>query len=89
MRIVIVGAGAVGSYLAERLSTEGQDVVGVERRGELAVERQQLVEENTHLRGELRERYDFSSLIGNSGAMRQVFLQITQVELRGALAGQL
>lgn len=30
MRIVIVGAGAVGSYLAEKLSSEGQDVVLVE-----------------------------------------------------------
>ncbi|MEX2422692.1 MAG: 2-dehydropantoate 2-reductase N-terminal domain-containing protein, partial [Acidimicrobiia bacterium] len=30
MRIVIVGAGAVGSYLAERLSIEGQDVVVIE-----------------------------------------------------------
>ena len=30
MRIVIVGAGAVGSYLAERLAIEGQDVVVVE-----------------------------------------------------------
>lgn len=30
MRIVIVGSGAVGSYLAERLSTEGQDVVVIE-----------------------------------------------------------
>lgn len=30
MRIVIVGAGAVGSYLAERLALEGQDVVLVE-----------------------------------------------------------
>ncbi|MFQ5947825.1 MAG: Trk system potassium transporter TrkA [Acidimicrobiia bacterium] len=30
MRIVIVGAGAVGSYLAERLSAEGQDVVVIE-----------------------------------------------------------
>lgn len=30
MRIVIVGAGAVGSYLAQRLSTEGQDVVMIE-----------------------------------------------------------
>lgn len=31
MRIIIVGAGAVGSYLAERLSFDGQDVVVVER----------------------------------------------------------
>jgi trk system potassium uptake protein TrkA len=30
MRIIIVGAGAVGSYLAERLSGEGQDVVVIE-----------------------------------------------------------
>ena len=30
MRIVIVGAGAVGSHLAERLSIEGQDVVVVD-----------------------------------------------------------
>jgi trk system potassium uptake protein TrkA len=30
MRIVIVGAGAVGSYLAERLAYEGQDVVVIE-----------------------------------------------------------
>lgn len=30
MRIVIIGAGAVGSYLAERLAMEGQDVVVVE-----------------------------------------------------------
>ena len=30
LRIIVVGAGAVGSYLAERLSTEGQDVVVIE-----------------------------------------------------------
>lgn len=30
MRIIIVGAGAVGSYLAERLSSDGQDVVVIE-----------------------------------------------------------
>lgn len=43
------------------------------------VERQQLVEENSHLRGELRERFDFSNLIGNSGPMRRVYTQIGQV----------
>lgn len=38
MRVVIVGAGAVGSYLAERLSLEGQDVVVIESDGARAVE---------------------------------------------------
>ncbi len=42
-------------------------------------ERQRLLEENTHLREELRERYDFSHIIGNSGPMRQVYEQIAQV----------
>jgi len=42
-------------------------------------ERQRLLEENTHLREELRERYDFSNLVGNSGPMRQVYEAVTQV----------
>ena len=42
-------------------------------------ETQRLVEENTHLREELRERYDFSIMIGSSGGMRQVYEQIAQV----------
>ncbi len=36
MRIVIVGAGAVGSYLAEKLAYEGQDVVVIESDAERA-----------------------------------------------------
>ncbi|MFP5331707.1 MAG: Trk system potassium transporter TrkA [Acidimicrobiia bacterium] len=44
MRIVIVGAGAVGSYLAERLSTEGQDVVVIEDDEERAAELQERVD---------------------------------------------
>jgi Nif-specific regulatory protein len=42
-------------------------------------ERQRLVEENTTLRQELRERYDFSNIIGTAGPMRQVYEQISQV----------
>jgi Nif-specific regulatory protein len=42
-------------------------------------ERRQLVEENTHLRQELKERYDFSNIMGTSGPMRQVCEQIAQV----------
>lgn len=42
-------------------------------------ERQTLREENRHLREELRERYDFSNLIGTSRRMRQVYEQIARV----------
>jgi Nif-specific regulatory protein len=42
-------------------------------------ERQRLRDENQHLREELRERYDFANIIGNSSRMRQVYEQITQV----------
>jgi Nif-specific regulatory protein len=42
-------------------------------------ERQRLVTENIHLRQELKERYDFSNIIGNSGPMRQVYEQVAQV----------
>ena len=40
MRVVIVGAGAVGSYLAERLSSEGQDIVLIEADATRAAELQ-------------------------------------------------
>lgn len=40
LRIVVVGAGAVGSYLADRLSTEGQDVVVIENDAARAAELQ-------------------------------------------------
>jgi Nif-specific regulatory protein len=45
----------------------------------IEAERRRLVDENTHLRQELQERYDFSNIIGNSGPMRQVYEQIAQV----------
>jgi Nif-specific regulatory protein len=43
------------------------------------VERQRLVEENTQLRQELRERYEFTNIVGNSGPMRRVYEQVAQV----------
>jgi Nif-specific regulatory protein len=43
------------------------------------LERQRLVAENTQLREELRERYEFSNMVGNSGPMRQVYEQVAQV----------
>lgn len=45
----------------------------------IEAERQRLLDENTHLRLELQERYDFSNIIGNSGPMRQVYEQVAQV----------
>ena len=42
-------------------------------------EKDRLRDENEHLRGELRERYDFSNIIGHSSRMRQVYEQVTQV----------
>ena len=42
-------------------------------------ERRRLLDENTHLRQELKERYDFSNIVGTSGPMRQVYEQIAQV----------
>jgi Nif-specific regulatory protein len=42
-------------------------------------ETKRLVDENIHLREELRERYDFSNMVGSSGGMRQVYEQISQV----------
>ncbi|MEE9205609.1 MAG: Trk system potassium transporter TrkA [Acidimicrobiia bacterium] len=44
MRIVIVGAGAVGSHLAERLAYEGQDVVVIEADPDRAQELQAAVD---------------------------------------------
>jgi Nif-specific regulatory protein len=45
----------------------------------LVEERQKLVEENSHLRQELKEKYDFSHIIGNSSRMKQVYDQVSQV----------
>src|ERR1044072_5001695 len=42
-------------------------------------ERQRLLDENIHLRQELKERYDFTNIVGNSGPMRQVYEQVAQV----------
>ncbi len=54
MRIVIVGAGAVGSYLAERLSAEGQDVV--------------VVEDNEDRAADLQDRIDALVITGNGAS---------------------
>ena len=60
MRIIIVGAGAVGGYLAERLSLEGQDVV--------------VIEKNPARAEEIREKVDALVITGN-GASGKVLCQ--------------
>src|SRR5436190_12707750 len=42
-------------------------------------ERRRLMDENSHLLEELKERYDFPNIIGTAGPMRQVYEQIAQV----------
>ena len=60
MRIIIVGAGAVGFYLADRLAGEGQDVV--------------IVEHDEQLVGDLQDRLDVLVVHGN-GASKQTLVE--------------
>ena len=46
-------------------------------------ERKRLLDENTKLRQELRERYDIRNLVGGSRTMQQVYEQIAQVAPTG------
>ncbi|HWO03002.1 MAG TPA: sigma 54-interacting transcriptional regulator [Blastocatellia bacterium] len=59
----------VGSMIAQALKVHHM----------VEMDKQRLLDENIHLRQELKQRYDFSNLIGNSGPMRQVYEQIAQV----------
>jgi len=42
-------------------------------------QRQKLIDENSHLRQELKGKYEFSRIVGNSGPMKQVYELVTQV----------
>ena len=42
-------------------------------------EKEKLLTENTNLRRELRDKYDFSQIVGNSSVMRSVYSQVSQV----------
>jgi Nif-specific regulatory protein len=59
----------IASMLAQTLRVE-HAVLG---------ERQKLIEENSHLKHELKEKYEFSHIVGNSNPMKQVYEQVTQV----------
>ena len=54
--------GIVSGKIAQALAVQRQ----------VEEERRRLLDENTHLRQELRERYDFSNIIGTSGPTRQM-----------------
>ncbi len=45
----------------------------------VAAQHRRLVNENAHLRQELKERYDFAGIVGNSGPMQRVYEQVAQV----------
>ncbi|MEW6734213.1 MAG: sigma 54-interacting transcriptional regulator [Acidobacteriota bacterium] len=59
----------VGSMIAQALKVQRM----------VEAERQRLLDENIHLRQELKERYDFSNIVGSSSPMRQVYKQVAQV----------
>jgi Nif-specific regulatory protein len=61
--------GIVSSMIAQALTVQRS----------VEEERRRLLDENTHLRQELKERYDFSNIIGTSGPTRQVYEQVAQV----------
>lgn len=56
-------------------------LLGQSLRAERAVlgERSKLIEENTHLRQELKDKYNFDQIIGTSKQIKLVYEQITQV----------
>ncbi|HUF11784.1 MAG TPA: Trk system potassium transporter TrkA [Longimicrobiales bacterium] len=55
MRVVIVGAGSVGSHLAERLSEEGQDVV--------------VIESDARRAAGIGDRFDVMTIVGNGASL--------------------
>ncbi len=91
---VMLGERILGSLSAEIESQDGNEIeeyreilrlvasmIAQAMRVESAVgnERKKLIDENSLLKQELREKYDFTRIIGNSGSMRQVLDQVSQV----------
>ena len=76
LQFFVVIASMLGQ--AFRLKDASEAIVSA-LNGLTAVERQKLVQENTSLKAKLKERYDFSNIIGTSGPMRKVYEQIAQV----------
>ena len=82
-----VGVLAAITADAKNLSTATQilalaaSMIAQSLRVERAVhgERQKLIEENSHLLQELKEKHDFSHIVGTSNPMKQVYDQVSQV----------
>jgi Nif-specific regulatory protein len=75
--LVATGAKTAEQPLLELLAS----MIAQSLRVEHAVrgERQKLRDENTQLKHELKEKYDFPHIIGNSNAIKQIYEQVTQV----------
>lgn len=69
------------SHDVAKLATLAGSMIAQTLRIERAVrgERERLREENIHLKHELKEKYDFSHIVGNSNPMKLVYEQVTQV----------
>jgi Nif-specific regulatory protein len=91
---IVIGGKAVGVLGADRVYKEERDFdrttkfLGVvaammaqalKVRQGIEADKKRLLDENIHLKQELRERYDFGHIVGNSNAMRMVYEQVTQV----------
>jgi Nif-specific regulatory protein len=61
--------GVVGAMIAHSLKTHRL----------VLADRQRLIDENQHLRQELKGRYTFSNIVGTSSPMRHVYAQVAQV----------
>jgi Nif-specific regulatory protein len=61
--------GVVASMIAQAMRVHGL----------VETERQRLLSENNELRQELKERYEFRNIIGNSREMRRVYEEVAQV----------
>jgi Nif-specific regulatory protein len=91
---ILIGGKAAGVIGADRIYKEERDfdrttkflsviaammAPALKARQGIEADKKRLLDENTHLKRELRERYDFGHIVGNSNPMRLVYEQVTQV----------
>ncbi len=91
---ILVGGKAVGVLGADRVYKQERDfdrttkflsvtaammAQALKVRQGIEADKKRLVDENIHLKQELRERYDFGQIVGNANPMRLVYEQVTQV----------